>query len=158
MMASLEDQYVFISKEIEDENQSETDFLISSFAAAITNNSSNTNDDSKKERDHLENLTALLCLRIAVVIQLINNGRAELQCQLEEDINTVLEKICSIEYERKVNDEIIDDFTDLIMAISPENRNIIKSVLRNRYKHSLRRKSRLNCILCLFRLLLRFKD
>ena len=139
MMASLEDQYVFISKEIEDENQSETDFLISSFAAAITNNSSNTNDDSKKERDHLENLTALLCLRIAVVIQLINNGRAELQCQLEEDINTVLEKICSIEYERKVNDEIIDDFTDLIMAISPENRNIIKSVLRNRYKHSLRR-------------------
>ena len=136
---TLEEQYKAISKEIEEENQSEMDFLISSLAAAITNDSSTKNDDSEEERNHLENITALLSLRVAVAIPLINNGMTEWQTQLEEDINVILEKICSIEYEWELNDDIITHFADLITVISPNNRETIKLILKNRYKHRFRR-------------------
>lgn len=136
---TLEEQYYVISKEIEEENQSEMDFLISSLAAVITNDSSAKNDDSEEERNHLENITALLSLRVAVAIPLINNGVTEWQPQLEEDIKAILEKICSIEYEWELNDDIIDHFADLITVISPNNRETIKPILKNRYKHRFRR-------------------
>lgn len=138
-MGSFEEQYAVISKEIENENQSEMDFLISSLAAAIINDSSNKEDDSGKERNHLENITALLCLRIAVAIQLINDGKTELFSQLEEDIDAVLEKICSIEYEWEKNDDVVDHLADIITVLTPNNRDKIYTVLRNRYKHRYRR-------------------
>ena len=136
---TLEEQYSVISKEIEAENQSEMDFLISSLAAAITNESSTQSDNSGKERNHLENITALLSLRVAVTIPLINNGMTEFQLQFEEDISAVLEKICSIEYEWELNDDIIDHFADLIAVISPNNQDSIKLILKNRYQHGFRR-------------------
>lgn len=136
---NLEEQYSVISKEIEDENQAEMDFLISSLAAAIINDPSAKEDDSGKERNHLENITALLCLRIAVAIQLINDGKTELFSQLEEDIDAVLEKICSIEYEWEKNDDVVDHLADIITVLTPNNRDKIYTVLRNRYKHRFRR-------------------
>lgn len=136
---TLEEQYSIISKEIDEENQSEMDFLISSLAAAITNDSVSKDEDSQEERFHLENIAALLCLRVSAALTLISSGKTEYKEQLDEDIDDVLKKVLSIEYAWELSDEILDHFADLISVIDPSNSENIKSYIKRRYKFRFRR-------------------
>ena len=141
---TLEEQYSKISREIEDENQSEMDALISSLVAVIEKEESDDStsadtDNNDNERQIKENIVALTCIRISLALSLVNNGKSEYVQQLNEDIDTALKNICTLEYEWEINDDILDHLADLISVVSPVNIDSFKSYINNRYKSRFRR-------------------
>lgn len=139
MLNRLLDQYYMISNELERKDDEELDDLISSFDEIIISeqNPSNAVAKTEKEPDMYAKRNkakfALLCLRIAVNCQLISYACQDYQEQLQQDIFKAIEKAESIEYKWKMDDAVISDTFDVILALCPSCEDILKTYFDRRY-------------------------
>lgn len=144
-MRDLIRQYKLISYEIEKEKESEREQVISSLAAMLIEQSGKAPETSKPEqsdthnpKQHDENMLALLCQRIKIAGELIQNGKGVYHNQLEEDLEAAIENTRHLEGSWKITDEIIDHVRDILTAVCQENMEIVLPYINKRYQNKLR--------------------
>ncbi len=131
MLDRLLDQYCIISNELEREDEEELDDLISSFAEILISDQNPQNAGTKAKNQPEIYATrnkakfALLCLRIAANCQLIYYGCYDYQEQLQQDISKAIENAQSIEYKWVIDDGVISDTLEVMLALCSSCREVI---------------------------------
>lgn len=139
MLDRLLDQYCIISNELEREDEEELDDLISSFAEILISDQNPQNAGTKAKNQPKIYATrnkakfALLCLRIAANCQLIYYGCYDYQEQLQQDISKAIENAQSIEYKWEIDDGVISDTLEVMLALCSSCREVIIKYFNNKY-------------------------
>lgn len=140
MIGALLEQYHMMTDELYRVHDKEQEGIISSFAKMIISKQNPSTDTTKPEkepemyikREHAK--FALLCRRIAANCQLMFYGCNDYKKQLQQDISEAAEKAKNLEYKWKIDNAVISDTLDVVLALCPSCENILKAHLGIRYR------------------------
>lgn len=138
--------FVSISDEIEHEEQSHLDSLISSLASLIAREGSEGDEKAGADADipsvrHEANMLCLLCLRVKINGQLIEAGNRDHAGQLSDDIDAIIKNARHIEREYKLTDDVLDHTWDLLMSVCPEHKGLLSPYFSGRRANKSRRQA-----------------
>lgn len=140
MCDELLEQYQIITDKLEQIENEEMDDLISSFGEILiaehnlSASVQKTDQDSGKQLEHNKAKFALLCLKIAVNCQMLKLGYGEYEEQLEPDISKAIKQAESIEYKWNIDNAVLDDALNIMLAYCPECEDILTAHLEKRYR------------------------
>lgn len=139
MRSELLIRYQMIARKLEQVEKEEMDNLISSLAemSIVEQNLSvvvqKTESNLDKQSKHNKAKFALLCFKIAVSIQMIQNGYRQYQDELHQDMVEALELAERIEYKWEIDNAVVNDVLNIMLAICPECQDILTAHLKGKY-------------------------
>lgn len=132
-------RYYAISDEIYHTAQDEYKRIILKMSAGLSSDGVSKEESEPEEngkgllRQHEVNMFSLLCLKISMGCQLIDEGHDGLKEQLKQDISDAVKNVKVIRFEWNLNDSIINDTLDVILAVCPEHETIITEQFKEIY-------------------------
>lgn len=129
-----------VTDELDRVHDKEREGIISSFVKMIISKQNPSDDTTKPEKEpgmyikREQAKFALLCRRTAANCQLMFYGCNDYEEQLNHDISEVIEKAEKLEYKWKIDDAVISDTVDVVLALCPLCENILKAHLDRRYR------------------------
>lgn len=140
MCDELLEQYQIITDKLEQIENEEMDDLISSFGEILIAEQNlsatvqKTDQDSGKQLEHNKAKFALLCLKVVVNCQMLKSGYGEYEEQLQPDISKAIKQAESIEYKWRIDNAVLDDALNIMLAFCPECEGILTAHLEKRYR------------------------